>query len=70
MHKRSAERSQQTSERNPLTNVDQHIKRNLIIFVTARLLNPAGQVVTAEETEEGEELIQPPILPEIPFYKK
>src|SRR6202040_4301966 len=25
------------------TNVDQHIKRNLIIFVTAHLVNPAGQ---------------------------
>ena len=28
------------------TNVDQHIKRNLVIFVTARLVNPAGQPST------------------------
>ncbi|MFL6515612.1 MAG: Amuc_1098 family type IV pilus outer membrane protein, partial [Chthoniobacterales bacterium] len=53
------------------TNVDQHIKRNLIIFVTARLVNPAGQPVNvAEEEEEKEELIQPPTLPEVPMYKK
>jgi len=53
------------------TNVDQHIKRNLIIFVTARLVNPAGQPINAiEEEEEKEELIQPPVLPEVPMYKK
>src|SRR4029077_42816 len=53
------------------TNVDQHIKRNLIIFVTARLVNPAGQPVNStEEEEEKEELIQPPVLPEVPMYKK
>jgi general secretion pathway protein D len=53
------------------TNVDQHIKRNLIIFVTARLVNPAGQPVNvAEEEEEKEDLIQPPTLPEVPMYKK
>ena len=28
------------------TNIDQHIKRNLIIFVIARLINPGGQLVT------------------------
>ena len=50
------------------TNVDQHVKRNLIIFVTARLVNPAGQPVNV--TEEEEELIQPPLLPEQPLYKK
>jgi general secretion pathway protein D len=50
------------------TNVDQHIKRNLIIFVTARLVNPAGQPVNqAEEEEEG---VQPPVLSELPAYKK
>jgi general secretion pathway protein D len=50
------------------TNVDQHIKRNLIIFVTARLVNPAGQPVNqAEEEEEG---VQPPALSELPAYKK
>jgi general secretion pathway protein D len=53
------------------TNVDQHIKRNLIIFVTARLVNPGGQPVNAtEEMEESEDIIEPPILPEVPFYKK
>jgi general secretion pathway protein D len=53
------------------TNVDQHIKRNLIIFVTARLINPGGQPVNStEEIEESENVIEPPILPEVPFYKK
>jgi len=53
------------------TNVDQHIKRNLIIFVTARLVNPAGLPVNmAEEEEEHEDLVQPPQLPEVPMYKK
>jgi general secretion pathway protein D len=50
------------------TNVDQHIKRNLIIFVTARLVNPAGQPVN--QTEEQEETVEPPVLQEIPAYKK
>jgi hypothetical protein len=50
------------------SNVDQHIKRNLIIFVTARLVNPAGQPVNqAEEEEEG---VEPPVLQELPAYKK
>src|SRR5437588_5996327 len=53
------------------TNVDQHIKRNLIIFVTARLVNPAGQPLNAtEEEEESESTIEPPVLPEQPAYKK
>ncbi|PZR73535.1 MAG: type II and III secretion system protein [Chthoniobacterales bacterium] len=53
------------------TNVDQHVKRNLIIFVTARLVNPGGQAVNStEELEESEDIIEPPILPEVPFYKK
>jgi hypothetical protein len=48
-----------------------NIKRNLIIFVTARLVNPGGQLANSnEETEESEDLIEPPILPEVPFYKK
>ena len=50
------------------TNVDQRIKRNLIIFVTARLVNPAGQPVN--ETEEEKKMVEPPVLPEIPAYKK
>jgi general secretion pathway protein D len=53
------------------TNVDQHIKRNLVIFVTARLVTPGGQPVNqVEEDEETEGLIEPPALPEIPMYKK
>ena len=52
------------------TNVDQHIKRNLIIFVTARLVNPAGQPVNQAEEQEEQEMVQPPNLPEIPAYKK
>ena len=53
------------------TNVDQHIKRNLIIFVTAHLVNPGGQPVNAtEEEEESESTIEPPVLPEQPAYKK
>jgi general secretion pathway protein D len=51
------------------TNAEQHLKRNLIIFVTAHLLNPAGQLITQEEDEETQEL-QPPVLPEAPYYKK
>jgi hypothetical protein len=53
------------------TNVDQRIKRNLIIFVTARLINPGGQPVNStDEIEESENVIELPILPEVPFYKK
>lgn len=49
------------------SNVDRHIKRNLIIFVTARLVNPAGQPVN--QAEEEEEAVEPP-LQELPAYKK
>ena len=53
------------------TNAEQHIKRNLVIFVTARLVTPGGQPVNStEEMEESEDVIEPPILPEVPFYKK
>ncbi|MFN2476917.1 MAG: Amuc_1098 family type IV pilus outer membrane protein [Chthoniobacterales bacterium] len=53
------------------TNAEQHIKRNLVIFVTARLINPGGQLVNqTEEEEETEDLIQPPQLPIEPMYKK
>ena len=51
------------------TNVDQHIKRNLVIFATVRLITPGGLPVNpGEEEEEG--LLQAPVLPEIPAYKK
>jgi general secretion pathway protein D len=49
------------------SSVDQHVKRNLIIFVTAHLVNPAGQPVNQVEGEE--EAVEPPIQ-EIPAYKK
>jgi general secretion pathway protein D len=52
------------------TNVDQHIKRNLVIFVTARLVNPAGQPANVTEEEEEHETVTPPLLPETPMYKK
>ena len=53
------------------TNSEQHIKRNLVIFVTARLVNPGGQLVNAnEEMEESEDTIEPPVLPPIPMSKK
>ena len=52
------------------TNAEQHIKRNLVIFVTARLVNPGGQLVNSNEEQEETELIEPPVLPEVPFYKK
>ena len=74
---------QKTEDRTPLlgdiplvgrlfrTNVDQHIKRNLVIFVTARLINPGGQPVNVtEEDEEKEGTIEPPVLPQVPMYKK
>jgi general secretion pathway protein D len=48
------------------TNVEQHTKKNLVIFVTARIITPAG-VPLNEEEEEG---LLPPALPEVPAYKK
>jgi general secretion pathway protein D len=48
------------------SNVDQHNKKNLVIFVTARIVTPAG-VPLNEEEEEG---LLPPELPEVPAYKK
>ena len=55
------------------TNTDQHIKRNLVIFVTARLVNPAGQPINSTEEEEEVETtttLEQPVLPEVPYYKK
>ena len=53
------------------SNSEQHLKRNLVIFVTARLINPGGQPVNlVEEDEETEVFVQPPALPEVPMYKK
>jgi general secretion pathway protein D len=50
------------------TNVDQHVKKNLVIFVTARVITPSGLAFNNEE--EGEEGLLPPALPEAPAYKK
>src|SRR5207247_103901 len=44
--------------------VDQHLKRNLIIFVSARLINPAGEAVLQDE--EKEEVVEPIGLPQPP----
>jgi general secretion pathway protein D len=55
------------------SNSEQHIKRNLVIFVTARLVDPAGQPINATEEEEETETvsqIEPPVLPDVPYYKK
>lgn len=57
--------------------MDQHIKDNLIIFVTARLINPAGELIQQSD-EEKEEVVEPtsldtvapPNLPESPLFKK
>ena len=48
------------------TNTEQHTKKNLVIFVTARIVTPAGLPLNEEE-EEG---LLPPALPEVPAYKK
>jgi general secretion pathway protein D len=43
------------------SSVDQHLKRNLIIFVSAKLINPAGEPVRLDdEKEEIVETIAPP----------
>jgi len=59
------------------SDVDQHLKRNLVIFVTARLINPAGQPVQEEEDKEeaveplsGPEQPAPQALPEAPLFSK
>ncbi len=48
------------------TNVDQHTKKNLVMFVTAKIVTPAGLPLNEEE-EEG---LLPPELPQVPAYKK
>ncbi|PYL62822.1 MAG: hypothetical protein DMF24_02685 [Verrucomicrobia bacterium] len=47
------------------SNVEQHNKKNLVMFVTARIVTPAG--LPLNEEEEG---LLPPELPEVPAYKK
>ena len=37
-----------------------------VIFLNARPVNPRGQLVNSnEDTEESEDLIEPPMLPEV-----
>ncbi len=57
--------------------IDQNIKRNLIIFVTARLIDPAGQPLlsTTEDEEEAQTLTGPDTYVQPPgpmpnYYKK
>ena len=57
------------------SSVDQHLKRNLVIFVTARLMNPAGQPILNAELEEElvESLPLTELVPEsqpLPFFPK
>jgi general secretion pathway protein D len=47
------------------TTVEEHNKKNLVMFVTARIVTPAG--LPLNEEEEG---LLPPELPEVPAYKK
>ena len=42
------------------SNVDQHLKRNLVIFVSARLINPAGEPVQSLDELEEEVQANPP----------
>ena len=56
------------------SSVDQHIKTNLVMFVTARLMNPAGDPVRPDdEKEEVIETLAPPAIQatkELPLFKK
>jgi general secretion pathway protein D len=45
--------------------VEQHIKRNLVIFVSARLINPAGEAV--HQDEQAEETVETLPIPEAPM---
>jgi general secretion pathway protein D len=49
---------------------EQHTKRNLVIFVTARLVNPGGQPINGNEEVEEQDVVEPPVLPEVPAFKK
>jgi general secretion pathway protein D len=57
------------------SNVDQHIKRNLVIFVSARLINPSGEPIRSEDDLEEEITPLPPpeaqvTLPDLPLMSK
>jgi len=48
--------------------VEQKIKRNLIIFTTARLMDAAGQLLRPEDDSDQEEVVEPLGLPpEVPL---
>jgi general secretion pathway protein D len=49
------------------TNSEQHTKRNLVIFVTAHLVTPGGEM---ENITDEEEMVAPLELPPVPMYKK
>lgn len=44
------------------SNIDQHLKTNLVIFVTARIINPAGDPIL--DQNEKEETVEPLPLPQ------
>jgi general secretion pathway protein D len=46
------------------SNVDQHLKTNLVIFVTANLINPAGDKIL--DLEDKDETVEPLPLPSAP----
>jgi general secretion pathway protein D len=46
------------------SNVDQHLKTNLVIFVTAHLINPAGDNIL--DLEDKDETVEPLPLPSAP----
>jgi len=46
------------------SNVDQHLKTNLVIFVTANLINPAGDKI--QDLDEKDETVEPSPLPSAP----
>jgi len=55
------------------SSIDQHLKRNLIIFISARLFSPTGDPVHPEdESEEMVEVISRPEVsaPELPLMPK
>jgi len=58
------------------SNVDQHLKTNLVIFVTAHLINPAGDnILDLEEKDENVEALPLPSVapqsePEAPLFQK
>ncbi len=58
------------------SNVDQHLKVNLVIFVTAHLINPAGEnILESDEKEENTEPLPLPTAPveeqpEAPLFQK